>query len=95
MIVRAFCIYDTKVAFYHTPFFFPHVGQAVRAVVDAATDPGTQLARHPADFVLMEIGTFDDQVGEIYRIPPVSHGPILSMLPRQQQPFPFPATVEE
>ena len=36
-------------------------GQAMRAFEDTVNDVTTQFGKHPEDFTLFEIGTFDDQ----------------------------------
>jgi len=63
MIVRAYTIFDTKGLTYSNPFYAPTDGAAVRIVQDAANDLNTQLGRHPADFVVYNVGTYDDQNG--------------------------------
>lgn len=65
MEVRFFAIYDEKGLVYKNPFTFPHRGQAVRVFAELANDPRTEIGRHPEDFVLYEIGTFDDVSGEL------------------------------
>ncbi|AXH77991.1 MAG: nonstructural protein [Microviridae sp.] len=45
------------------PFNMPARGQAVRAFSDLANDKNTQVGRHPSDFKLVEIATFDDTKG--------------------------------
>lgn len=80
MILKAFCLLDAKTGFYNVPWFQSHVGQAFRTVVDLASDPSTLVGRHPADFILCEIGTFDDQVGALTPIMPVNLGSAASFL---------------
>lgn len=72
MIAQVFSVFDTKVGSFAQPFFSPTTASAMRAFLDAATDPNTQLSKHPADFHLYHIGTFDDETGFIETIKPVS-----------------------
>lgn len=58
-----FSLYDDKVGAYSTPFFFSHRGQAVRAATDLANDPSTIPGKHPEDFTLYCLGTFNDETG--------------------------------
>lgn len=88
MILKAFSLLDTKAGIFHAPFFMAHIGQAIRACVDLGSDLQTTVGRHPADFALVEIGTFDDQTGQLDRIPPQQLGTVASMLPQRQQAFP-------
>lgn len=63
MEMIAFTLLDTKSGIHHPPFFMVHVGQAIRACQDLGADLNTSVGRHPADFMLVRLGTFDDQAG--------------------------------
>lgn len=67
MQLHVVCVYDSKAVAYNVPQFVQSVGGAVRAFSDeinrAATD--NVLYNHPGDFVFFELGTFDDQTGNI------------------------------
>ncbi|AXH74646.1 MAG: nonstructural protein [Microviridae sp.] len=84
MILKAFSLYDTKTGIYGTPFFMAHIGQAVRAIIDLAQDANTTIGRHPADYMLYQLGDFDDAVGMFDHLNPVAIGSVVSMLPRPQ-----------
>lgn len=60
MILKVFSVLDTKADAFQTPFFMPSTGQAVRAFKDLSNDGQSLVSRHPGDFVLCCIGTFDD-----------------------------------
>lgn len=83
MIVKAFCLLDIKTGIFNTPFFMAHTGQAIRACIDLGQDMNTTVARHPADFMLCEIGVFDDQSGLVDPRPPLQLGTVASFLPHQ------------
>lgn len=68
MILHAFSVYDAKADLYSPPFFMAAIGLAVRSFTDAVNDPGTQLHRHPDDFFLRLIGSFEDSRGELAAI---------------------------
>lgn len=55
-----FTVYDDKSEAYLQPFFLQTIGQAIRAFTDCANDPNHQFGRHPADYTLFELGSFDD-----------------------------------
>lgn len=86
MILQAFCVLDTKTGIHHAPFFFPHVGAAVRAFKDLAGDMSTTIGRHPADFSLICVGLFDDQSGQLQAAPFQHLGTAASYLDRVEQP---------
>lgn len=80
--MRIFALYDLKSGAYGTPFFMHHVGEAVRACIDLGQDSQTIVGRHPADFALHELGTFDTTTGLIAPCQPISHGAVVGFLPR-------------
>lgn len=90
MILKAFALLDTKVSAFHTPFFMAHVGHAIRACGELGADLSTTIGRHPADFHLYEIGSFDDATGRFsaYDVL-VSHGPVLAFVPRRDSATPL------
>lgn len=85
MILQAFALLDTKTGIHHAPWFMAHFGAAIRAVQDLASDMDTVVGRHPADYCLMELGTFDDQTGRLEPCAPRSLGTAVSFL-RTNQP---------
>lgn len=70
MKLKAFSIYDTKALAYGVPFFMSSVGQATRAFADLSNDPQSMVFKHPTDFVLFEIGEFNDSDGVICSVSP-------------------------
>lgn len=83
MIVTAYSFFDSKVGIFHPPFFMLHRGQAFRAALELASDMSTQIGRHPADFVLFELGQFNDQTGALETVAPINLGVVQSFLPVQ------------
>lgn len=73
MLTNAYCVYDNKALIYGTPFYAPTDGSAVRSFRDLANDPNTTVGRHPGDFVLFHVGTFDDQNGQCLGVSPLRH----------------------
>lgn len=84
MILKMFSIYDTKTGMFHTPFFAPHTGIAIRMMSDLGQDLSTVIGRHPHDFTLYELGGFDDATAVYTPIAPNNLGPIASFLPTKQ-----------
>lgn len=73
MKVNAYTLYDVKSLTYSNPFFAPTHGAAIRIVSDAARDMNTSIARHPADYVLYCVGSYDDQSGMLWKLDPREH----------------------
>lgn len=63
MTYRVFCVYDSKIEAFMTPFIMQTKGQAMRSFGDTVNDSSTQFWKHPEDFTLFEIGTYDDREG--------------------------------
>ena len=61
MIMKVYTVLDVKVEAYLQPFFARSQGEAVRMFADSVNTPSTHLARYPEDFILFEIGEYDDQ----------------------------------
>jgi len=81
MIHRVFTVYDSKSEAYLQPFFLQTVGQAVRSITDCVRDSNHQFNRHPEDYTLFEIGSFEDNtaVFEVHKTP-VSLGKCLEFI---------------
>lgn len=73
MNLFAYSLYDRKALAYHPPFFQAADGAAVRAISDLAQDMNTTVGRHPGDFVLYKIGTYDDSRGQLVPLVPLEH----------------------
>lgn len=63
MITKVFSIFDVKADAFNTPFFAPSNGIAIRQFSDLANDPQSTVNRHAADFKLVCIGSYNDQLG--------------------------------
>jgi len=63
--LNIYAIYDAQVDAYSQPFYSQTNGSALRAFSDHVNEAGTPANKHPADYFLAQLGTFDDQTGEI------------------------------
>lgn len=89
MILLAFSLLDTKTGHYSTPFFFNHRGHAIRAATELAASSDTTVGRHPSDFTLCEVGTFDDQTGQLRTMDVIALGTVLSLMPQAPAQLPL------
>ena len=64
-----YTLFDDKAKVFNKPFMTINRATCMRAVRDLLKDMTTDPARHPEDFVLMYIGTFDDSSCE-YELEP-------------------------
>lgn len=61
MIINAYVIFDTKAEIYNKPFYFLNDKIALRAAQDLIDDPQTDVHKHPEDFMMFHIGTYEDE----------------------------------
>lgn len=73
MRINAYTLYDRKSLVYHNPFFALTDGAATRIVSDIVGDPNTSVGRHPNDYVLYRVGTYDDSLGLMLSESPIQH----------------------
>lgn len=78
--MEVYSVRDSKVGAYMAPFFVPNSSVAVRMVTDTANDPSTLLYKHPEDFQLFHIGTFNESTGEIKAINHESLGKVIDIM---------------
>lgn len=66
MIFKMFVLYDSGVSAYMTPIFARNKGEALRSLSKSVNGAsGSILADHPEQFVLYEIGEFNDETGSV------------------------------
>lgn len=63
MLSNVYAIYDHKAHAFMQPFFAATNGLALRTFSDNANNPDTVFNRHPDDFELCLLSTFDDITG--------------------------------
>lgn len=64
---KVFVVYDSKSEAYGNPFVAQSTGVAIRSYADEVNrkDGQSQVAAHPEDFTLFEVGTYDEHTGLI------------------------------
>ena len=71
MIKKMCSVYDTVAKVYAPPFYVNTVGEAVRSLANAVNDKNMgDLCKHPKDFILFEIGSWDDNTGLLTAVVP-------------------------
>lgn len=66
MKLNVYSIFDTASGLYSRPFFTSSDAEALRSFSDIATDAEHPIGKHPKDYTLFRIGTFDDNKGHIH-----------------------------
>lgn len=65
MTLKVYAVYDTVSKSWNAPFVAPNAAAALRGFADAANDTNTYVGKHPQDYILFEVGTWEDQTGLI------------------------------
>lgn len=65
MIFNIYAVFDAKTKAHTTPFFDHSEGRAIRTFADCCNDIGHQFGKHPEDYTLFSLGTYDDELGTI------------------------------
>lgn len=89
-MLKVYSVYDSKSSLFGSPFFIPSEPQARRAFSDVVNDSSTIVSRHPSDFILYQIGEFDESVGLLSSITPVLSLGNASEYKRIQAPIELP-----
>lgn len=60
MLMTVFAIYDTGISTWRVPIFARNRGEILRSWVEAVNNQKNEFCKHPSDYTLFEIGTWDD-----------------------------------
>ena len=74
MKLEIFSMFDSKAQAFLPPFFLHNEAMARRMVVDAGKDETHSFARHPGDYSLYHLGSFDDSTAEVSTLQPQNLG---------------------
>jgi len=66
MITLMYAIYDKKAKMYNKPFFQINDAIATRSATDLVSTPGTDIFNNPQDFCMFKLGSYDDELGQLY-----------------------------
>lgn len=64
MIMKLYSVYDVKTGIFYPPQVCHNAGHAIRLHMDIFTQD-KNISRYYSDYSVFEIGTFDDQTGEL------------------------------
>lgn len=72
MIKNVFAIRDAKAELFGNPFYEGTKGSAIRAFSDLVNreDGNNMVNRHPGDYALFHLGTYDDSDGKFVSVIP-------------------------
>lgn len=64
MVLIVVGIRDTAVDAFMRPWFVPSTGMAIRSFQDEVRNAESPMAKHPADYTLFQLGSFDEDSGK-------------------------------
>lgn len=88
MQIKLFSIYDSKAGIYQNPWQSRTKGEAIRGFTTIANDKTHPIGKHPEDYILFEIGTFEDTTCEINLIHKESCGVAIEYLTDEHRVLP-------
>ncbi len=65
----ALSVYDEKAECFGHPFFTSAIGIATRMLSEWATNDNSIVGKHPEDFTLYQVGTWDDHSAKMESLP--------------------------
>lgn len=68
-MMKFFSVFDSAAGLFGRPFVDQSVGVAVRGFADECRRKESPLAAHPQDYILYELGEFDQDTGVITVLP--------------------------
>lgn len=71
---KLYSVHDVKAETYMPPFCVPSKGLAIRAFEDCINSDDHHFGKHPADYTLFEVGTFDTDSGKLTYTDKISIG---------------------
>jgi len=70
MLHQMVAVFDVKVGAYARPVAVPSDGAAVRSFQDAVNAGDNEYSKHPEDYSMFNLGTYDDSTGEFISTAP-------------------------
>lgn len=68
MIRKVFAVWDAKVETFGAPMLLTTNGEAIRTFIDVIKDPQTMISKHPEDYSLFELGSYDTITGKFENV---------------------------
>lgn len=63
MKLNVYTVFDKAVNAYMQPFFCRSKGEAIRSFSEACSDKSSNFFKYSQDYILVELGEYDDQTG--------------------------------
>ena len=77
---QVLAVYDAKAEIFTQPIFTIAIGEGVRSFEDEVNNPQSPFSKHPEDYTLFHLGTYDETSAKFDLLTaPVSLGGALSL----------------
>lgn len=83
MKLNIYALFDSQIAAFAQPYFSPTNGSALRAFSDHVNDKNSPVNKHPGDYSVYQLGSYDDQTGEIQPVKPARIGTAVEYLNKE------------
>lgn len=80
MKLEIFSMYDQRAGAFITPFFLPNLAMALRGIKSAAESETHMFHKHPNDFALYKLGSFDDSSAKLETLMQPEHIGLVSQI---------------
>lgn len=67
MKLFVYATYDKKACVYSRPMFAPNDQSMLRSFSDVAQDKSHPIGKHPEDYTLWRLGTYDEEKGSFFQ----------------------------
>lgn len=84
-----FTVYDSCAELFGQPFFTNTVGAAERIIGEAVNEAGHSFNKHPGDYTLFELGTYESDTGAIITLPAAINRGLLITYKKEQTATPI------
>lgn len=68
-ILQVFAVRDSALDAFQRPFFVPAQGLAIRAFSDEVNNPQSDFFKHPADYELFHLGSYEEDTAGFQLLP--------------------------
>lgn len=92
MILNVYSVFDSAVSAYTQPFFLRSDGEAIRSFQGACNEPDSNFRKHPLDYTLFKLGTWDDAGGVLDCSPPVRLISAMEVIVKEDPPSSSPGS---
>lgn len=86
MLMSIYSVYDSGISTWFPPCFVRNKGEILRWWSETANDSQSKISKHPQDYALFELGTWDDEKCKFdFHKAPLSMGLAIEFVKKEMQ----------